>query len=668
MTKAVQNIIVCILALLFTGKSSAQDMYLPSAQSTEEPYILIVASYALDNNYVAEITNGFIHTFEDLGGQAQIGIETIQCTSLTDIPMWRSRFETIVESHVNSGRIPDLMILFGQEAWSSYISSNNPIVRAVPAMPGMCSRNFTLIPDKIENIAKWDPTSYDVMELSPNYKIVGGVLRETNIINNIDLLYRFYPDKKNIIFISDNTYGGVNLLSFCKESVRQNLRDKNNFIVLDGREYNERDLLKKASEIADSTTAIIIGTWKVDYNNRYYEASALNDIPKLCPNVPIISLTGRSFEISLGGYMPIYNTYKEGVVLANQAYNYLNGKSNGREDIQFVGSHYRVNYSKIKDIPRYQEKLPEGTNIEGKEPSIFETYSLEITIISIVILILIILTIVLLILYSRSETLKGKLMIRESELFAAKTHAENSNRMKSAFLANMSHEIRTPLNAIVGFSEVLTTMGDGLSKEEKEQISSVINSNANLLLGLINGILDLSRLEAGKTKYEIEKVDLINLCHTALLSAKSAYRSKVEYKFHSSIDKLEVMVDKQRIQQVVLNLLSNASKFTERGTISVNVELAEGERMVNVSVTDTGVGIPTEKYEQVFERFEKLDEFKQGTGLGLSMCKTIVEHFGGKIWIDPEYHQGARFIFSLPLLTQLMENKMVEVSNGEANI
>lgn len=668
MIRNLRNILVLILALLFTEKSSAQGLYLPTSDNSDEPQILVIASYALDNNYIAEVTNGFIHTFEDIGGRAQIGIETIQCTSLSDIPMWRSKFETIIETHINKGRIPDLMILFGQEAWSSYISSDNPLVRAIPVMPAMCSRNFTLIPDNIDNITKWDPTSYDVLELSPNYKIVGGVLRESNLVNNIDLLYRFYPERKNIIFISDNTYGGVTLLSFCKEAARQHFRNKNKFISLDGREYNERNLMKKIAEIADSTTAIVIGTWKVDYRNIYYENSALDDIVRICPDVPIISMTGRSFNLSLGGYMPIYNNYAEGQQLAQQAYRYLRGEKQDRDDIYFVGSHYRVNYGKIKNISGYMDKLPEGTDVEGKEPSIFETYSLEITIVTIVMLILVALIVVLLVLYSRSESLKGKLVIRESELFAAKTHAENSNKMKSAFLANMSHEIRTPLNAIVGFSEVLTTMGEGLSKEEKKQISSVINSNANLLLGLINGILDLSRLEAGKTKYEIEKVDLIDLCHTALLSAKSAYHSKVEYKFHSTIDKLYVMIDKQRIQQVVLNLLSNASKFTEKGSITVAVYPAEGERMVNVSITDTGVGIPTEKYEQVFERFEKLDEFKQGTGLGLSMCKTIIEHFGGKIWIDPDYRDGARFIFSVPLLTELMENKTMVVTNGETNI
>lgn len=662
-----RHIIFFAMALLLSVSSNARVVSKSSSISHDKPFVLILASYPLDNIYIAQITNGFYQKFEELGNPAQLRIETIQCTSLSDIGHWRSRFEDIVSSYVSNGNIPDLMILLGQEVWSSYISSSSPIVRAIPVIPGMCSRNFTLIPTEMDNITTWDPKTHDVMELSPDYKIVGGVLRAPDFINNLDLLYRFFPKRKNLIFISDNTYGGVTLLSYCKEEAKRSLRDQRTFTVLDGRTDNIGEVVEHIGQMPDSLTAIIVGTWKVDYSNRYYENSSLDIIAEKHPNIPLVTISGHSMNISIGGYIPQYDNYNEGGIIAQQAADFINGRHMGKEDITFIENAYKVNYNKLSDIPDFESKIPAGAVVIGKEPSVFELYSLEITLIAIVMLVLLSLVGILIYLYTRAVRLKNKLKFREAELYTAKIHAENSNKMKSAFLANMSHEIRTPLNAIVGFSEVLT-MNEDLSQEEKKQIADIINSNSNLLLKLINGILDLSRLEAGKTKYEIENVDLVSLCHTALLSAKSAFHNNVEYKFRSTIDKLNVVVDGQRLQQVVLNLLSNSAKFTEKGTITVGIDLSENERMVHVSVTDTGVGVPEEKYEQVFERFEKLDEFKQGTGLGLSMCKTIVEHFGGKIWIDPNYHDGARFIFSLPLLSHLMENKSVEVTNGETNI
>lgn len=670
MINYLRNILFLILTVLLPVRSTAQDVAQISTLSHDEPFILIVASYALDNNYTAEMINGFYREVEDLGGiKPQIRIETIQCTSLSDVSSWRERFDRIVEAYVNNGAVPDVMILIGQEAWCSYISSNSPAVHALPVMPAMCSRNFVLIPDNIPDVASWDPPTHDVLELSPDYHIVGGVLREHNLINNIDLLYRFYPNRNRLLYITDNSYGGVTLLSYCKDVAHRKFRDSKNLIVLDGRSRTVRDVVARVKELADTTTALIISTWKADYTNRYYENTALDEIATLCPNLPIISMTGRSFNQSIGGYMPKYNNYAEGQILARQVNNYLSGAPTSRDNIHFVENIYKLNYDRIKEIPGYDGILPADAVVVGQKVSVFEHYSKEITIVALTILVLIALVVILLVLYYRADQLKGQLVVRESELFAAKTHAENSNRMKSAFLANMSHEIRTPLNAIVGFSEVLTA-DETLSQPEKTEISRIITSNANILLSLINGILDLSRLEAGKTQYKIERADIVSLCRTALLSVKAAYPSNsVEYKFHSAVDRLEVMVDTQRIQQVVINLLTNATKFTKAGHIRVDVQMADDNKEVYVSVSDTGVGIPEEKYEQVFERFEKLDEFKQGTGLGLSMCKTIVEHFGGKIWIDPSYHDGARFIFSIPLLSILMNgSKTVEVTNGETNI
>ncbi|MEG2341311.1 MAG: HAMP domain-containing sensor histidine kinase, partial [Odoribacter sp.] len=249
--------------------------------------------------------------------------------------------------------------------------------------------------------------------------------------------------------------------------------------------------------------------------------------------------------------------------------------------------------------------------------------------------------------YLRTKRLKDKLQESEIELLAAKEKAEESDRLKSAFLANMSHEIRTPLNAIVGFSNVLVT--ENFSKEEQKEFVEVIQTNSDLLLRLIGDILDISRLETGRLKFTYEDCDVIGLCHKILATTSFSKKIDVEYVFETDMEACLLRTDVQRLQQVLINLVSNANKYTERGRITLAFQENETKDFLIFSVTDTGSGIPLEKQQKVFERFEKLDEYAQGTGLGLAICKLTIEFLGGKIWIDQNYVGGARFMFSHPI-------------------
>lgn len=177
----------------------------------------------------------------------------------------------------------------------------------------------------------------------------------------------------------------------------------------------------------------------------------------------------------------------------------------------------------------------------------------------------------------------------------------------------------------------------------------IIKANSDLLLRLINDILDVSRLEADRVTLTLEKCDVVQVCMQVTASVTQARRSSNRIVFESAADSLEIRTDIQRLQQVVINLLSNADKFTENGTITLKLEPDMRNRIVLFSVSDTGCGIPPEKRKRVFERFEKLNEYAQGTGLGLSICKLIVEKWGGRIWIDSQYTRGARFVFTHPL-------------------
>lgn len=275
-----------------------------------------------------------------------------------------------------------------------------------------------------------------------------------------------------------------------------------------------------------------------------------------------------------------------------------------------------------------------------------EQYGSEVAIVGVIFVLLFSILLMVFFFLIRTKRLKDALEKSQSALIEAKDKAEESNRLKTAFLANMSHEIRTPLNAIVGFSTVIADKG--LKPEEQEHFASIIRKNSDLLLNLINDILDISRLESGRTKFVSEPCDLVELCQSTLTTAQFARPSNLNYVFDSDLDECIMNVDMQRIQQVLINLLSNAGKFTEAGSITLSLHKDDSNKEVRIMVSDTGVGIPEDKRAKVFERFEKLNEYSQGTGLGLSICKLIVEHFNGRIWVDQDYKEGARFIFTIP--------------------
>jgi signal transduction histidine kinase len=250
--------------------------------------------------------------------------------------------------------------------------------------------------------------------------------------------------------------------------------------------------------------------------------------------------------------------------------------------------------------------------------------------------------------YARTKRLKDNLEASEAELRVAKEEAEEANRLKNAFLANMSHEIRTPLNSIVGFSNILTTKESSI--KERKIYYKIIQKNSDLLLHLINDILDISKLDAETVDFCFKKCDLVSLLYRVLLTAvEYSPKNNNELIFNSRYTSFELYTDDRRLQQVLTNLLSNAAKFTKDGKITLDFEIDEANNRALFSITDTGCGIPADKRDAVFERFEKLNTYVQGTGLGLSICKLITSKWGGDIWIDPDYSGGSRFVFSHPL-------------------
>ena len=231
---------------------------------------------------------------------------------------------------------------------------------------------------------------------------------------------------------------------------------------------------------------------------------------------------------------------------------------------------------------------------------------------------------------------------------AMKEKAVQAIQRKNMFLSNMSHEVRTPLNAIVGFSAVLTDEDESFDDESRREFSEIIKVNSFQLLKLINDILDFSDFENDNITFNIRTHDAVKLCNEVVETVMASRKLEVEMRFDTDLSVLMLDTDDARLRQVLINLLVNATKFTEQGSIVLELKMVDAGTAL-FSVTDTGCGIPPEKQHLIFERFEKLNDFVQGSGLGLSICQLIVKYMNGKLWVDSGYTRGARFCFTHPL-------------------
>ncbi|MDZ7797879.1 MAG: ABC transporter substrate binding protein [Candidatus Marinimicrobia bacterium] len=249
---------------------------------------------------------------------------------------------------------------------------------------------------------------------------------------------------------------------------------------------------------------------------------------------------------------------------------------------------------------------------------------------------------------------------QEQELILAKEKAEESDRLKSAFISNISHEIRTPLNGIVGFSNLLGR--ENISPEEKRKYVAFINENNDQLLRLINDILEISKIEADVLPMHPEACDLWKLCKDIVIQESIDIKPTLHITL-AHAEPVKVMVDKTKLTQIIKNLLSNAKKFTHEGEILLGYYLKNG--MVEFYVQDSGIGIPEDKREMIFERFTQADPFSKGTGLGLAISKALVEKMGGSIRVESETGKGSTFYFTFEY--QKTELKLEEIEPTAGN-
>ena len=608
---------------------------------TGEHPVLIISSYNPDARQTYGNIYDFMEEFERLGGKAPIALENMNCKSFSEAPLWKNKMEELLAKY-RGKRSPVLLVLIGQEAWTAYLSQADSIRGNVPVLAALASRNAIILPDDSVDLKTWMPDAVDFFNDFPNSSVKAGFVYEYDVEANINLIKKLYPETRNIAFVSDNSYGGVSLQAHVVEEMKKH--PELNLILLDGRTNTIYTISDKLHELPPNT-ALLLGTWRVDMYDGYFMRNATYTMMEAAGDVPTFSITSVGIGYwAVGGVIPSYRAL--GKDMAHQAVRLLQGPDSDRVEVEVIPNKIQMDSKIVKDKRLDLSSIHQPIEMVNETPSFYEQYKYHIWTVGTVLVVLLSGLFVSLYFYYHTKKLKDELQESESALREAKDRAEESSRLKSAFLANMSHEIRTPLNAIVGFSDVLAS--GGTSVDEQQGYVDIIKTNSDLLLRLINDILDVSRLEADRVTFTIEKCDVVPLCQQVLASVSQARKSENEFIFECDRESVDLRTDTQRLQQVIINLLSNADKFTRNGKITLKLEVDDEKRVATFSVSDTGTGIPLEKQKQVFERFEKLNEYVQGTGLGLSICKLTVEKWGGEIWVDSGYTDGARFVFTHP--------------------
>ncbi|WP_291539186.1 sensor histidine kinase KdpD [Bacteroides sp.] len=366
-------------------------------------------------------------------------------------------------------------------------------------------------------------------------------------------------------------------------------------------------------------------------NNYYSNNRIKRDYPKAIEaNDSLIRIAKTLAPINLPGLYNINSLLYERMKDYPNALKYLRISHQIQDSLTTDVTHKQLNELQVKyDL-----------NALNNEKTMLEIKNKQTLLISLSILLIIVISICTYLYFSWKKEKRMKM-----ELKVLHGKAQESEKMKQAFINSICHEIRTPLNAIVGFSDLI--MNEEIDEEMRREFPAEIQKSTVLLTGLVNSMLEVANLDVSEEKLPCEAADLRDICtqEMELLNKKSG----IEYILDIAPESMIIQTNVQYLTQVIGHLLNNANKFTEKGCITLSYEADKPQENISISVTDTGCGIPKEKYEEVFHRFSKLDTFVPGNGLGLYLCRLIVKRLAGEIKIDPDYTEGTRMVVTLPI-------------------
>lgn len=617
--------------------------------------VLVISSYGTDYQWSNIIMDGISQEMKKVYPSIEFSREFLSSEFLGEIDTWGEKVSILLRNYRKNP--PMAIVLISDEAWMAYQDANVTDFKDIPLILCAVKPHSIRTHEFSKNInslslSHFTPTT----EVMKKYNATG-VLRQMNTPGYLSLMRSLIKDLDHFVFITDKRFYGVYTRLLLEQEINQYCPEIPVEYV-DARFVTTDSLLSRLPHFTPSTgillTSWLTGEYGFEHSKDYLYSQMES---KLSTPIFITNNIGLEKEYFVGGYFNEASFW--GKKASDMLIDILHGKS--PKDIKpsvyhddecyiawKVFEHYGLNHSKLPAKVRYYNR---------PEPFLI-TYKYYIIGASILLFIFIAFYLYTLrsnfklhsaqrlLLKSIDETKTANIELEKTHkhLTSALRKAEESDQLKSAFIANMSHEIRTPLNAIVGFSGVIVDLD---SKEERAEFAELIQRNSDLLLQLLSDILDVSRIESGTFDMTYEQVDALDICTNVVASLQEKCKPGVTLSLHDSLVSMSIHSDPNRLIQVLTNLVNNAAKFTSTGGIKVGY-FSYDDRLIEFFVKDTGIGIPEDKLSSIFGRFVKLNSYIEGTGLGLPICKTIVEMLGGEIGVDSKEGVGARFWFRIP--------------------
>ncbi len=623
--------------------------------------ILCISSFGSDNQYIQE---EMLHFVRDAGRDDTSFMpifELMDCRSLNNVVSWQESMRNILKRHED----PDIIVLLGNEAAITYFSMSEEKYRKIPLYVLQCNSDLACLsmPYGITSVqAGKQGFIRKINEIMLDYNVRYAELWEYDVNTNLELIQRLYGHTHDIAVLTDNSYTGLCMQYAVKEAEARFPKFK--FHYLDGRKLDMEQALEQIRKLP-SRTVLLLGGWNIDKNESTYLSNAVYAFKNVRSYVllPVFSFSGAGMGYwAIGGYIPWEPNERQH--LSNFFHKDLQTDMKQPAEIHTLPRKYVFDEAMLKSMEISKDEIPEESQflngtMSGTE--ILTKYKEYAILVFCVIALLAVIAIVAIAYSIRISRLKNKLLISEEQLRkekdnlqksehklrVAKERAEEAGKAKSVFISNMSHEIRTPLNSIVGFSQVMTEMVK--DQPEVTEFAKIIQHDSEKLMKLIDGLLEVADIQSGNKRIEKERVNIVSFIASMVDNMKQGMKEGVTLSFTSASTTLDIETDVNRLIQVLMNLIQYSMKRTESGYIIVALEKDPTNTIALISVTDTGGEVPKEIRNVLFDRFEKQESFVQGSGMELTICQTIVEFLGGRIWLDEEYTVGARFVFSHPL-------------------